>query len=112
MASQMSDAQLERTTADIGFANNDTDFVAKGEVIKFDGFLKVYPEVKKDGKILPAMAKNQKLEVSEIVGRETFSRPPARYTEATLVRTLEEMGIVLVLLLMRLQYLQFRTEST
>ncbi|MCB0702662.1 MAG: type I DNA topoisomerase [Candidatus Kapaibacterium sp.] len=93
MASQMSDAQLERTTADIGFANNDTDFVAKGEVIKFDGFLKVYPEVKKDGKILPAMAKNQKLEVSEIVGRETFSRPPARYTEATLVRTLEEMGI-------------------
>ncbi len=93
IASQMADAELERTTADIGFENNDTDFVAKGEVIKFDGFLKVYPEVRKDGKILPAMAKGQKLEVNQIVGRETFSRSPARYTEATLVRTLEEMGI-------------------
>ena len=93
LASQMSDAILERTTADIGFENNDTDFVAKGEVIKFEGFLKVYPEIRKDGKILPAMAKGQKLELNDIVGRETFSRSPARYTEATLVRTLEEMGI-------------------
>lgn len=93
MASQMADAQLERTKADIGFSGNNTDFLAKGEVIKFDGFLKVYPETSKNSKILPAISKNQKLDVKEIVGRETFSRPPARYTEATLVRTLEEMGI-------------------
>lgn len=93
VASQMSDVLLERTKADIGFAGNNTDFLAKGEVIKFDGFLKVYPETSKNSKILPAITKNQKLDVKEIVGRETFSRPPARYTEATLVRTLEEMGI-------------------
>lgn len=93
MASQMSDAQLERTKVKIGFEKNDTDFLAKGEVIKFDGFLRVYPELSKDGKILPAMSKGQNLDLIQIVGRETFSKAPARYTEATLVRKLEEMGI-------------------
>jgi DNA topoisomerase-1 len=93
LASQMADAKIERTKATIGFEKNDTDFLAKGEVIVFDGFLKVYPEINKDNKILPAMAKNENLDLKGIVGRETFSRPPARYTEATLVRTLEEMGI-------------------
>jgi DNA topoisomerase-1 len=93
MASQMADAQLERTTADIGYNGSDIDFVAKGEVIKFEGFMKVYPETSKNSKILPPLKENQQLEVNEITGRETFSRPPARYTEATLVRTLEEMGI-------------------
>lgn len=100
IASQMSDAELERTTATIGIstypANN---FIAKGEVIKFEGFLKVYiestdeeEEEEKSG-MLPPMEIGQMLSMQEIKALERYSRPPARYTEASLVKKLEEMGI-------------------
>ena len=95
MASQMSDAQLKRTTVDIGIDLLPGDkFTAKGEVIVFDGFLKAYDlDDKNEDGLLPPMKVGQALSVAEIVGRESFSRAPARYNEASLVRTLEEMGI-------------------
>lgn len=95
MASQMSDAQLKRTTVDIGIdLLPDDKFTAKGEVVVFDGFLKVYDlDDKKEDGLLPPMHIGQALSVAEIMSRESFSRAPARYNEASLVRTLEEMGI-------------------
>jgi len=95
MASQMSDAQLKRTTVDIGIDLLPSDkFTAKGEVIVFDGFLKAYDlDDKNEDGLLPPMHVGQALSVAELVGRESFSRAPARYNEASLVRTLEEMGI-------------------
>jgi len=94
IASQMADAKLMRTTVDIGIDTLPSDkLVAKGEVVTFDGFLKVYQLDDKDGTQLPAMAVGQKLALGELISRETFSRAPARYNEASLVRTLEEMGI-------------------
>ena len=95
IASQMADAQLKRTTVEIGIDLLPSDkFTAKGEVVIFDGFLKVYDfDTKDEGGLLPPMKIGQKLEVSELGSRQSFSRPPARYNEASLVRTLEEMGI-------------------
>ncbi|MEA1988899.1 MAG: type I DNA topoisomerase, partial [Pseudomonadota bacterium] len=95
MASQMADAKLKRTTVDIGIDLLPGDkFTAKGEVVVFDGFLKVYDlDDKKEDGLLPPMTVGQALSVAELIGRESFSRPPARYNEASLVRTLEEMGI-------------------
>ncbi|WP_321325029.1 type I DNA topoisomerase [Thiomicrorhabdus sp.] len=95
IASQMADAQLKRTTVDIGIDNLPEDkLTAKGEVVTFDGFLKVYDfDSKDDGGLLPPMTIGQALDVSELGARQSFSRPPARYNEASLVRTLEEMGI-------------------
>ncbi|HHT00614.1 MAG TPA: DNA topoisomerase I, partial [Thiomicrospira sp.] len=95
MASQMADAQLKRTTVDIGIDLLPGDkFTAKGEVVVFDGFLKAYDlDDKKEDGLLPPMKVGQALSVAELIGRESFSRPPARYNEASLVRTLEEMGI-------------------
>ena len=95
MASQMSDAQLKRTTVDIGIDLLPGDkFTAKGEVIVFDGFLKAYDlDDKNEDGLLPLMIVGQALTVAELIGRESFSRAPARYNEASLVRTLEEMGI-------------------
>ena len=95
MASQMSEAQLKRTTAEIGIDLLPNDkFTAKGEVVAFDGFLKVYDlDDKKEDGLLPSMHIGQALSVAEVIGRESFSRPPPRYNEASLVRTLEEMGI-------------------
>jgi len=95
IASQMADAQLKRTTVDIGINNLPKDkLTAKGEVVTFDGFLKVYDfDTKDDGGLLPPMTIGQALDVSELGARQSFSRPPARYNEASLVRTLEEMGI-------------------
>ncbi|MBI3135940.1 MAG: type I DNA topoisomerase [Bacteroidetes bacterium] len=98
IASQMSDAKLERTTVRIA-APLDNEFVANGEVIKFEGFLKVYLEARLEDEeeemegMLPALNVNDALKTKEIVSSERFTRPPARYVEASLVKKLEELGI-------------------
>ncbi|QXV64208.1 type I DNA topoisomerase [Mucilaginibacter sp. 21P] len=103
IASQMSEAQFEKTVARIGISTRKDELVANGEVMKFDGFLKVYLEsndeeddnqnTESDNAILPPLAKGQLLELQELSATERFSRPPARYTEASLVKKLEELGI-------------------
>ena len=100
IASQMSDANLERTTINIKISSSDEYFVAKGEVILFDGFLKVYlessdEESEENGfdSILPPLKNGDVLEMKEITATERFTRPPARYNEASLVKKLEELGI-------------------
>jgi len=98
IASQMSDAQLERTNVKIEASTHNETFSANGEVIKFDGFLKVYLEgtddedVEQEG-MLPALKVNETLLNSFISATERYTRPPARYTEASLVKKLEELGI-------------------
>lgn len=99
IASQMADAQLEKTTVTIASSNIKETFQAQGEVIKFDGFLKVYLESTDDENneneegTLPALKIGQDLTNKEILATERFSYPPARYTEASLVKKLEELGI-------------------
>ena len=101
IASQMADAKLEKTTVDIEVSTNKAVFKAKGEVLKFDGFLKVYlesrddedDEDKEDTGVLPPMTVGQELGLKEMNALERFSRPGARYTEASLVKKLEELGI-------------------
>lgn len=100
IASQMSDAEIERTTIKISAKGLDDQFTAKGEVILFDGFLKVYLEdtdeenaENGDEGILPPVKKGLNLEMESITATERFTRPPARYTEASLVKKLEELGI-------------------
>lgn len=97
MASQMSDAKLEKTTLKIGHSTNEI-FVAKGEVIKFDGFLRVYmestdDEQEEDQGLLPKVVQGEKVSYQDIQATQKFTHHPARYTEATLVRKLEELGI-------------------
>jgi DNA topoisomerase-1 len=99
LASQMSDAKLERTNVKIKNDQQGDLFSANGEVIKFDGFLKVYLEGKdeedleeQDG-MLPAMKEGEGLEVRNISATQRFTRPPYRFTEASLVKKLEELGI-------------------
>ena len=115
IASQMADAELERTTIDVRVdyadgksgatgdnrrVNNDDLFVATGEVIKFDGFLKVYMESTDDENtsagdldVLPNLEQDQQLQAQEVVATQRFTQQPIRYTEASLVRRLEELGI-------------------
>ncbi|WP_281235124.1 type I DNA topoisomerase [Flavobacterium gelatinilyticum] len=98
LASQMSDAQLERTNVKIEADNHDELFSASGEVLLFEGFLKVYLEGHDDDEeeqegMLPALKVNEKLTNNYITATERYSRPPARYTEASLVKKLEELGI-------------------
>ncbi|KAA6323196.1 DNA topoisomerase 1, partial [termite gut metagenome] len=102
IASQMADAELEKTTAAIGISGKNTKdkFVATGKVIKFDGFLRVYkesyddePEQDNENRLLPPIKEGQVLQHKEIVVVERFTQRPARYTEAGLVRKLEELGI-------------------
>lgn len=99
IASQMSEAQLEKTTVTINISNSDKKFVASGEVIKFDGFLKVYMESKDDDLddstkgMLPPISTGQILNYESINAYERFSTSPPRYTEASLVKKLEELGI-------------------
>jgi DNA topoisomerase I len=102
IASQMSEAQFEKTTAKISISTRKEDLVANGEVMKFDGFLKVYlesddeeEEATQDGEnaMLPPLIKDQLLDLQEMLATERFSRPPSRYTEASLVKKLEELGI-------------------
>ena len=103
IASQMTDAAFEKTTAKIEISTNKETLSASGEVMKFDGFLKVYLEGKDDDDIeeedenaeaiLPPLAKGQVLDFVSMTGLERFSRPASRYTEASLVKKLEELGI-------------------
>lgn len=99
VASQMSDAKLEKTTAKINISTADENFVAKGEVLVFEGFLKVYLEStddensdEKDG-ILPPLTVGEELQMQDIIATERFTHHPARYTEASLVKKLEALGI-------------------
>ena len=100
IACQMADAELERTTISIGVGKEKEKFVAVGEIIKFDGFLHVYIESTDDDAdneqengLLPAVQLNEKLSMREIIATERFTQRPPRYTEASLVRRLEELGI-------------------
>ena len=99
IASQMADAELERTTANISISGSEGKFVATGEVIKFDGFLRVYLEGtddehgEKEEGILPPMKEGEMLEMLETTATQRFTQRPARYTEAALVRKMEELGI-------------------
>ena len=98
ISSQMSDAKIERTVVNIDSNSFDQIFIARGEVIKFDGFLRVYnegtdDEVQEEKGILPQLNVNENLDLVNIMSRESFSRPPSRYTEASLVKKLEELGI-------------------
>ena len=99
LASQMSDAELEKTNVTIDISTTDEKFSASGEVLKFDGFLKVYFESTDDEDeettegILPPLKVNQPLKMNEMVAQERFSKHPPRYTEASLVKKLEELGI-------------------
>ncbi|GAB2620739.1 type I DNA topoisomerase [Emticicia sediminis] len=98
IASQMADAELERTIATIGISTTNEELVATGEVIKFDGFLKVYLESNDDEDeenkgMLPPLNIGQILDLAIMKATQRFSKPPARYTEASLVKKLEEMGI-------------------
>ena len=93
MASQMSDAEIERTTIEIGHSEQNPNFNTVGEVIKFDGFLKVYNTSNEDkNDQLPDVSLNEKLICNEISAIQKFSRPTARFTEASLVKKLEELG--------------------
>ncbi|MBN2606313.1 MAG: type I DNA topoisomerase [Thiotrichales bacterium] len=95
IASQMADARLKRTTVEIAISNMPAEkLVAKGEVIEFEGFLKVYQlDADNEEGMLPPMTIGQALSLGSLVVRQSYSRAPARYNEASLVRTLEEMGI-------------------
>lgn len=98
IASQMADAELERTTATISISTTPEQLVAQGEVIKFEGFLKVYLESKDEEDeesrgMLPPLSIGQVLRPEFLKATERFSRPPARFTEASLVKELEERGI-------------------
>ena len=100
LASQMADAQIEKTTISINIDNTDEKFVANGEVVVFDGFIKVYRESTDDEEnadesthILPAMKEGDELQRREIIATEKFSAAPLRYTEASLVKKLEDLGI-------------------
>ncbi len=100
IASQMADAQLEKTTATIGISTTPEKLTAQGEVIKFEGFLKVYIESTDDEDdeeqqqgMLPPLTIGQNLDLKQMIAKEGFTRHPPRYTEASLVKKLEEMGI-------------------
>ena len=104
IASQMSEAEFEKTVANIEVSTRSEAFVATGEVMKFDGFLKVYFESSDDDQedleddnadnsLLPPLTKGQALTLKTMQATERFSRPPARFTEASLVKKLEELGI-------------------
>jgi DNA topoisomerase-1 len=101
MACQMADAETERTTAKITISTNNEELTAQGEVLKFDGFLKVYREDRDEDELaeeaqegmLPPLTAGQQLPLKEMKAVERFTRPAPRYTEASLVKKLEELGI-------------------
>ncbi|HXC06011.1 MAG TPA: type I DNA topoisomerase, partial [Bacteroidia bacterium] len=100
IASQMADAELEKTTATIDVSNATEKFVAQGEVLKFDGFLKVYLESSDEENteeqtegMLPPLTRGETLGMKEIIATQRFTHHPARFTEASLVKKLEELGI-------------------
>lgn len=101
IACQMADARIERTTVNVSVSGREEKFVATGEVIRFDGFLRVYRESRgddegtqnEDSNILPPMTEGQSLQREEVTAQQRFTQQPARYTEASLVHKLEELGI-------------------
>jgi DNA topoisomerase-1 len=93
LASQMAPAKLEKTVVTIAISSATQQFEAKGEVIIFDGFLKVYGGSKKDADILPAVSSGNLLNLTSATARQVFARPPARYSEGALVKKLEDLGI-------------------
>ncbi len=99
IASQMARAEVEKTKATISISTNTYEFIASGEVVKFDGFLKVYFESKDEeedeeqGSMLPKLTKGEILAMQQILAQERFKNHPPRYTEASLVKKLEELGI-------------------
>ncbi|MBR5082299.1 MAG: type I DNA topoisomerase [Bacteroidales bacterium] len=98
IASQMADAQMERTNVNIGISTNDKQFVATGEAILFDGFLKVYREsyddaTEEDAAILPPIEVGTPLDMEKMEAQQRYTRPPFRYNEASLVKKMEELGI-------------------
>ena len=92
LASQMAPAQTEKTEVTIGVSTRPEKLIAKGEILKFDGFLKVYGGGK-DDTLLPPVTKGQQLTLGNMTATQTFTRPSARYSEAALVKKLEELGI-------------------
>lgn len=100
IACQMADAQLEKTTAAIDVSGRAEQFVASGEVVKFDGFLRVYRESREgenegesEGRLLPPMQEGDDVRRQEVIAQQRYTQQPARYTEASLVHKLEELGI-------------------
>lgn len=100
MASQMADAELEKTTATINILTNNEQLIARGEMVKFDGFLRLYFEGNDDDDddeevegMLPKLSVGQQIDLTQLVATQRYSRPPSRYTEASLVKKLEELGI-------------------
>ena len=94
LASQMAEAKLQRTTVQIALSAREEKLQAKGEVVVFDGFMRVYDAGRsEDERLLPEMKVGQALQLGTLQARQSFSRPPARYNEASLVRKLEELGI-------------------
>ena len=93
LASQMAPAKLEKTTITIAISTSDKKFEAKGEVIIFDGFLRVYGGSKKEDDILPPVKSGDTLAIASANAKQIFARPPARFTEGSLVKKLEELGI-------------------
>ena len=93
LASQMSDAQLQKTKIDIDISNRNEHFIADGEVLSFSGFLKVYDYMAAEDKLLPRLDVGDSLSLVGLISKESFSRAKPRYTEASLVKEIEQMGI-------------------
>lgn len=93
LASQMAPAKLEKTIVTIAISSRNETLEAKGEVVLFDGFLKVYGANKKEDSLLPSLSSGQNLPLQEASAKQIFARPPARYTEGSLVKKLEDLGI-------------------
>jgi DNA topoisomerase-1 len=99
IASQMSDAKIEKTIVTISCSGNKDNLIATGEVVQFDGFLKIYMEStdeedeESEGGLLPPLKAGQSIDLKDLTASEKFTHPPSRYTEASLVKKLEELGI-------------------
>ena len=93
LASQMSDAQLQKTKININISNRSEHFIADGEVLSFAGFLEVYDYMAAEDKLLPEVSKGDLLTLVDLASKESFSRAKPRYTEASLVKEIEQMGI-------------------
>ena len=93
LASQMSDAQLQKTKININISNRSEHFIADGEVLSFAGFLEVYDYMAAEDKLLPEISKDDLLTLVDLASKESFSRAKPRYTEASLVKEIEQMGI-------------------
>jgi DNA topoisomerase-1 len=97
IACQMADAEIEQTRMEVSVSNSDYRFVAIGEVVQFDGFMRAYvqstDEAEEDKQRLPHMAMHESLRLNEMIATQTYAKPPYRYTEASLVKKMEELGI-------------------